>query len=247
MDIDNRLFARRYQISSELSKDWDEGRGGEVLAAYDKHNEDKVVVIKRVKPRSTEILTIQRNVKKEAQVLKLLKGRHVPKWIDEGIGNCNGDNCYYFVMEKAQGLRVESNMEILSLVERIKILHQLLSLLFFAHYELFISNGDVDLKHLFWHRSNQNLTVIDWGNARKAANQHDKSIDYARTAEIILQIMGPDSHLDKVTDSVISDRNGLPKEIIFEKRSIVTPPFIGEVVDWGIPRANRGDNANIFL
>jgi serine/threonine protein kinase len=237
----SHLFAGRYQIIPEVPQDWDEGRGGEVLLAIDKENQEKLVVVKRVNPRSNDAIVVRQNIEKEAEVLLLLNGKNVPKLFDKRVGNCNGYDCYFFAMEKAEGLRVENNLKILSLIERIEILCQLVDLLIHAHYQLKISNGDVDLKHLYWHRARQRLTVIDWGNARRNANDEDISIDYARTAEIITQLIGPSSHLHMLVDRINPDPSTkLPREITFDHNHILTPEIIHEVVTWGLPRANRG-------
>jgi len=88
-------------------------------------------------------------------------------------------------------MRVERSLDSLEVTERAEILTQFFGLLVEAHRRGIV-NGDVDLKHIFWHRDKRQLVVIDWGNARLGVDPNKKtefSYDLARAGEIIFSLI----------------------------------------------------------
>jgi len=179
------VFADRYRFQP-VSDDWDRGRSGFTHLVFDMKKE-RLGVIKRAELQSQQAVD---GLKNEIAALLDLKGMGVPEVYDTGEAEYGSKNYFYMVIEYIDGLRIEKNVDILSPVERADILTQFFGLLTKAH-QLGIVNGDVDLKHLFWHKDKKQLIVIDWGNAKLDTNPKNKvefSYDIARSAEIIYSL-----------------------------------------------------------
>lgn len=180
------VFAGRYRFQP-VGDDWDRGRSGFTHLVFDIQKE-RLGVIKRAETKSHQAVE---GLKNEVAALLDLKGQGVPEVYDTGEAEYGSKNYFYMVMEYIEGIRVENNLDTITAPERAKILTQFFSILAKAH-EMGIVNGDVDLKHLFWRRDQEELVVIDWGNARLDVDPVKKSkfaYDLARAAEIIYSLV----------------------------------------------------------
>jgi len=180
------LFAGRYRFET-ISADWDRGRSGYTHQVIDVQTNRKGV-IKRAKITSPEAIQSLQN---ELGALRALKGLGVPDLYETGQANYGTKEFQYIVIEYIDGVRLEKELYSLSGLERAEILTQFFSLLAQAH-KMGISNGDVDLKHLFWRSENKQLIVIDWGNAHVGSDPTDEtqfSFDLARSAEILFALV----------------------------------------------------------
>ncbi|MBN2303769.1 MAG: hypothetical protein JXQ72_04800 [Anaerolineae bacterium] len=161
------LFDNRYRYDHIYPR----GRSGETLRAYDTHDADRPVVIKRPAPQDAPPMRAGQEVsiRTEKQALERLSGHPVLTELrGSGTFRVGGQTHDYIVMDMAQGEIVE-NMVLergshLSELEILVIMDNLLSLLAHAHDKQVVYN-DVDAKHLFWDRRAYHLKVIDWGNA----------------------------------------------------------------------------------
>jgi serine/threonine protein kinase len=182
------LFAGRYEFQTVRS-DWDTGRTKFTHLVFDTQ-EERMGVIKRAEIKSPQAVE---RLKNEVGALLDLKGFGVPEVYDTGEVEYGSKKYFYIVIEFIEGIRIEKYLDNLSIVERSEIITQLFGLLSKAH-QIGIVNGDVDLKHLFWHRDRRQLTVIDWGNAKLHVNPKHKAefaFDLARSAEIIYSLVVP--------------------------------------------------------
>ena len=164
------LFDGRYRYDQIYPR----GRSGEALRAYDTHNGDREVVIKRPAPQDAPPIRAGQevNIRTERRALLQLKGHAVlTELLDEGTFRVGGQPHLYIVIELAAGLVLEDL--VLELAQQnarmqehelLVILDALLDLLETAHKHEIVYN-DVDAKHLFWDREAYQLKVIDWGNA----------------------------------------------------------------------------------
>lgn len=164
------LFDNRYRYDHIYPR----GRSGETLRAYDTHDNDRPVVIKRPAPQDAPPMRAGQEVsiRTERQALERLAGHPVLTELrGSGTFRVGGHTHEYIVMDLAGGEIVE-NMVLglaargatLPELEILTILDSLLDLLAHAHDRQVVYN-DVDAKHLFWDRANYRLKVIDWGNA----------------------------------------------------------------------------------
>lgn len=194
------LFVGRYRFQA-VGHDWDRGRSGYTHLVFDIKNE-RIAVIKRAELSSQQ--DVER-LKNEVGVLLDLRGPGVPEIYDKGEAEYGSKNYFYMVIEYIDGIRVEKDLDNLSPVERAEILVQLFGILARAH-AMGIINRDIDLKHLFWRRDDQQLVVIDWGNAKISADPKQKSesaIDLARSAEILWSLVTTRSHQRKIGPLVL--------------------------------------------
>ncbi len=164
------LFDNRYRYDHIYPR----GRSGETLRAYDTHDQDRPVVIKR--PASQDAPPMRAgqevSIRTEKQALERLTGHPVLTELrGSGTFRVGGHTHEYIVMDMAVGEIVETLVleraaqgEYLPELEVLVIIDNLLDLLAHAHDRQVIYN-DVDAKHLFWDRANYRLKVIDWGNA----------------------------------------------------------------------------------
>ncbi len=164
------LFDNRYRYDHIYPR----GRSGETLRAYDTHDHDRPVVIKRPAPQDAPPMRAGQEVsiRKERQALERLAGHPVLTELRaSGTFRVGGQTHEYIVMDLALGEIVEEMIftraerdAYLPELETLVIMDRLLDLLARAHDHQVIYN-DVDAKHLFWDRLNYRLKVIDWGNA----------------------------------------------------------------------------------
>lgn len=164
------LFDNRYRYDHIFPR----GRSGETLRAYDTHDNDRPVVIKRPAPQDAPPMRAGQEVsiRAEKHALERLSGHPVLTELrGSGVFRVGGHSHEYIVMDLAQGQIVEDMVlalaersEYLPELETLVIVDRLLDLLAHAHDKQIIYN-DVDAKHLFWDRENHRLKVIDWGNA----------------------------------------------------------------------------------
>ncbi len=190
------VFADRYRFEP-VESGWDRGRSGFTGLVYDL-KEERLGVIKR-----TEIFSKQltHSLQNEIKALKALKGLGVPEVYDTNQAVYDSKDYDYAVIEYIDGMRVEKNLDSLSIVERAEIISQLFGLLSQAHQKGIV-NGDVDLKHLFWRedkkqKDKKQLVVIDWGNARLGVDPKKNTefaYDLARAAEIIFSLVTTQGH-----------------------------------------------------
>lgn len=179
------VFAGRYKFQT-VSNDWDKGRSGFTHLVFDIQKE-RLGVIKRAEIKSQQAVD---GLKNEVAALLDLKGLGVPEVYDTGETEYGSKIYFYVVMEYIEGIRIEKNLDSLSVSERAEILMQFFGLLAKAH-KMEIVNGDVDLKHLFWRKDKKQLIVIDWGNAKLDVDPKKKNefaYDLARSAEIIYSL-----------------------------------------------------------
>lgn len=209
------LFAGRYRFEP-IDDDWGSGRSGYTNLVNDLKNR-RLGVIKRVESISKKQVNDLRN---EERALKTLKGLGVPEVYDSGREFYEDEEYDYIVIEYIDGIKVEKELLSLNVRQRAGIITQLFEVLTAAH-QRGIVNGDVDLKHLFWRKDNQ-LVVIDWGNAKINADTRKKTefaYDLARAAEIIYALvtrMGIPPAVGSIAlpDSrdLLPDLNSLPLE-----------------------------------
>ncbi|MCD4685469.1 MAG: hypothetical protein K8S97_06000, partial [Anaerolineae bacterium] len=164
------LFDNRYRYDHIYPR----GRSGETLRAYDTHDNDRPVVIKRPAPQDAPPMRAGQEVsiRTERQALERLVGHPVLTALcGSGTFRVGGHTHDYIVMDLARGQIVEALVlelaereAYLSELEVLVIIDRLLDLLIHAHDKQVIYN-DVDAKHLFWDRDSYQLKVIDWGNA----------------------------------------------------------------------------------
>ena len=180
------VFAGRYQFKP-VGDDWDTGRSGFTHLVYDREKK-RLGGIKRAEINSREAVE---GLKNEVVALNALKGSGVPDVYETGQATYGSKIYFYMVMEYIDGIRIERNIDKMDVAERAEILTQLFALLAQAHTKGIV-NGDVDLKHLFWHKTKKQLVVIDWGNAKLGVDPNEKtefSYDLARAAEIIFSLI----------------------------------------------------------
>jgi serine/threonine protein kinase len=188
---DAPVFADRYRFEP-VGDDWDRGRSGYTHLVYDL-KEKRLGVIKRAEIISNQAVD---GLKNEVAALRSLQGLGVPKVYDTGEAVYGSKKYFYMIMEYIDGIRVERNLDSLSVTERAEILTQLFGLLAQAHQRGNV-NGDVDLKHLFWRRDKKQLVVIDWGNAKLNVDPKSKTefaFDLARSAEVIYSLVTRQGH-----------------------------------------------------
>ncbi len=164
------LFDNRYRYDHIYPR----GRSGETLRAYDTHDNNRPVVIKRPAPQDAPPMRAGQEVsiRTERQALERLAGH--PVLIElrgSGTFRVGGHSHEYIVMDLAGGEIVERMVLDLAArgatlpeLEILTIVDSLLDLLAHAHDRQVVYN-DVDAKHLFWDRASYRLKVIDWGNA----------------------------------------------------------------------------------
>lgn len=164
------LFDGRYRYDHIYPR----GRSGETLRAYDTHNGDRPVVIKRPAPNDAPPIRGGQEVSilNERDALKALSGHPVlVELLGEGHFMVGGASHRYIVVERGTGeiladlvRALAENRERLPHLELLVLTDHLLDLLQTAHSRDIVYN-DVDAKHLFWNRDAYQLKVIDWGNA----------------------------------------------------------------------------------
>ncbi len=164
------LFDNRYRYDYIYPR----GRSGETLRAYDTHDNDRPVVIKRPAPHDAPPMRAGQEVsiRTEKQALERLSGHPVLVELrGSGTFRVGGHTHEYIVMDMAEGQIVEDMVlesaakgQFLPELEILVIVDRLLDLLGHAHDKQVVYN-DVDAKHLFWDRDTYQLKVIDWGNA----------------------------------------------------------------------------------
>ena len=187
----SELFSGRYKFQ-RVSNDWDRGRSGYTHLVLDTHK-GRLGVIKRAEVTSKQAVE---GLKNEVAALKALKGSGVPDVYDTGETEYGSKNYFYIVIEYIEGIRVEKKLDSLSTIERAKILTQLFDLLAKTH-RMGVTNGDVDLKHLFWRQAQEQLVVIDWGNAKlnvELRRRAEFAYDLARAAEVIFSLVTRQGH-----------------------------------------------------
>jgi serine/threonine protein kinase len=180
------LFAGRYRFQP-VSSDWDRGRSGYTHLVFDIRKE-RLGVIKRAEIDSHRAVEALKN---EVGALLDLKGPGVPEVYDTGEAEYGSKKYFYMVIEYVAWTRIEKNLDTLSAVDRAEILTQLFGILAKAH-QMGIVNNDIDLKHLFWRKDEQQLVIIDWGNSRLHVDpqrETDFAFDLARSAEIIYTLI----------------------------------------------------------
>jgi tRNA A-37 threonylcarbamoyl transferase component Bud32 len=153
---------------------------------------NRLGVIKRAETNSKQAVEL----KNEIQTLKALKGLGVPEVYETGQAIYGSRNYDYVVIEYVDAIRVEKNLNLLSVEDRAEILTQLFEMLAEVHRRGIV-NGDVDLKHLFWRKDKKQLLVIDWGNARNIVDTKKRTefaYDLARLAEIIYSLVTDRQH-----------------------------------------------------
>lgn len=203
---DSPVFAERYRFEP-VGNDWDRGRSGFTHPMYDL-KEKRLGVIKRAEIISKRLTE---GLKNEVRALETLKGLSVPKVYDTGRATYGSKIYDYMVIEYIDGIRVEKNLDSLSIVERAEIISQLFSLLSQAHQQGIV-NGDVDLKHLFWRTDKKQLVVIDWGNTRLGVDPKKKpqfAYDLARAAEIIFSLVTRQGHPSATGSIALPDASEL--------------------------------------
>ncbi|MCZ7540628.1 MAG: hypothetical protein M5U29_12110 [Anaerolineae bacterium] len=164
------LFDNRYRYDHIYPR----GRSGETLRAYDTHDNDRPVVIKRPAPQDAPPMRAghEVSIRTERQALERLAGHPVLTELrGSGTFRVGGHTHEYIVMDLAGGEIVEKMVLDLAArgaalpeLEILTIVDSLLDLLVHAHDRQVVYN-DVDAKHLFWDRASYRLKVIDWGNA----------------------------------------------------------------------------------
>ncbi|MCL4238227.1 MAG: hypothetical protein KJ047_08250 [Anaerolineae bacterium] len=164
------LFDNRYRYDYIYPR----GRSGETLRAYDTHDNDRPVVIKRPAPQDAPPMRAghEVSIRTERQALERLAGHRVLIELrGSGTFRVGGHTHEYIVMDLAGGEIVEQMVLDLAArgitlpeLEILTIVDGLLDLLAYAHDRQVVYN-DVDAKHLFWDRADYRLKVIDWGNA----------------------------------------------------------------------------------
>lgn len=164
------LFDNRYRYDHIYPR----GRSGETLRAYDTHDHDHPVVVKRPAPQDAPPMRAGQEVsiRNEKQALERLSGHPMLTELrGSGEFRVGGHTHEYIVIDLAPGVVVESMVleqaeqnAYLPELEVLVIVDGLLDLLIHAHENRVIYN-DVDAKHLFWDRTTYRLKVIDWGNA----------------------------------------------------------------------------------
>lgn len=194
------LFDGRYRYDYIYPR----GRSGETLRAYDTHNDERPVVIKRPAPNDAPPIRAGQEVSilNERDALQTLTGHAVlTELLDEGTFMVGGTQHRYIVMERGVGAIIEEDVlalaersERLPLLETLVIVDNLLDLLTTAHHHDIVYN-DVDSKHLFWDRDRYQLKVIDWGNAvllegePVSAQGVSKASDVFQTGELLYFIL----------------------------------------------------------
>lgn len=164
------LFDNRYRYDYIYPR----GRSGETLRAYDTHDADRPVVIKRPAPQDAPPIRHGQEVSilNERKALTRLAGHPVlTQLLGSGQFSISGAAHQYIVMERAEGiivadlvLELAQRGERMPELEMLNVIDGLLDLLNAAHQNEIVYN-DVDAKHLFWNRDDYRLKVIDWGNA----------------------------------------------------------------------------------
>jgi predicted Ser/Thr protein kinase len=200
------VFADRYRFEP-VGNDWDRGRSGKTGLVYDL-KEKRLGVIKRTETFSKQSTHSLQN---EVKALTALKGLGVPEVYDTNQAVYDSKKYDYAVIEYIDEIRVEKNLDALSIVERAEIITQLFELLFQAHQKGIV-NGDVDLKHLFWRKDKKQLVVIDWGNARLGVDPKKKTefaYDLARAAEIIFSLVTRQGHPSATGSIALPDGSAL--------------------------------------
>lgn len=202
------VFAGRYRFEP-VPDDWDTGRTGFTHPAFDSQ-EKRQVVIKRADVTSPQARQHEHSLQYEAKALQELKGLGVPDLYEVSQADYGYQHFTYLVMEYIEGIRIEREVPSFSSKERARILFELFRLLAKAH-KRGISNGDVDLKHLFWSREKQKLVVIDWGNSNVNPYQrnHQIAFDLARSAEIICALVTRDGDIPVTGSLALPEKTNL--------------------------------------
>lgn len=184
----SHVFAGRYHFEP-IEDDWDTGRTGFTQPAFDTV-ENRHVVIKRTDVASPQARQHEYSLQNESKALDKLKGLGVPELLMVSEAMYGEQKFTYLVMEYLEGIRVEKEVLSLEPIERARIIFELFRLIAKAHNRG-IANGDIDIKHLFWFKKEQKLSIIDWGNASITRSQrsHQFSFDMARSAEIIYALV----------------------------------------------------------
>ena len=163
------LFDNRYRYDHIYPR----GRSGETLRAYDTHDNDRPVVIKRLPAGcASHARRAGSQHPHRAPGIERLAGHPVLTELrGTGTFRVGGHSHEYIAMDLAGGEIVESMVLDLAArgaslpeLEILTIVDSLLDLLAHAHDRQVVYN-DVDAKHLFWDRASYRLKVIDWGNA----------------------------------------------------------------------------------
>ena len=204
------LFANRYRFEP-VSEDWDRRHDRLIQLAFDLQTE-RLGIIKRAETTSEHAA---RQLRDEMQALQLLKGLGVPEVYESGEAQDDSRNYFYFVLEYADGVQVEKNLDSLTAPERVEILTQFFGLLSKAH-QMGIVNGDVDLKHLLWRGDKKQLIVVDWGNARLGVDPQQKTEfvdDLARAAGIIFSLVTRHDYPMPMRSFALPDESGLLPEL----------------------------------
>lgn len=184
------------------------GRSGETLRAYDTHDNDRPVVIKRPAPQDAPPMRAGQEVSilNEKRALERLAGHPVLTELrHSGTFRVGGQTHQYIVVDLAEGVTVEdyvldlaSRGERLPELETLVVLDKLLDLLQAAHDKKIVYN-DVDAKHLFWDRAHYRLKVIDWGNAVFLDNDSThvtRATDVYQAAELLYFILSGGHRLE---------------------------------------------------
>ena len=202
------VFAGRYRFEP-IPDDWDTGRTGFTHPAFD-NIEKRQVVIKRADVTSPQARQHEHGLQNEAKALQELKGFGVPDLYEVNQAEYGYQRFTYLVMEYIEGIRIEREVSSFTSKERAHILFELFRLLAKTH-KRGISNGDIDLKHLFWLKEKQKLVVIDWGNANVNPYQrnHQIAFDLARSAEIICALVTRDGEIPVTGSLALPEKTNL--------------------------------------
>ncbi len=189
------------------------GRSGETLRAWDTHDNDRPVVIKRPAPQDAPPMRSAQEVSilAERKALERLSGHPVLTELrGTGTFRVGGMTHDYIVMDRAEGdivadmvIELAEHGERLPSLEMLVIVDKLLDLLALAHDQQIVYN-DVDAKHLFWDRETYSLKVIDWGNAvlldEGGAHNVTRQTDVYQVGELLYFIVTGGKRLDSDTN-----------------------------------------------
>jgi serine/threonine protein kinase len=233
-NLNSPVFADRYRFQT-VGADWDRGRSGFTHLVFDIKKE-RLGVIKRAEIKSQKAVE---GLKNEVAALLDLKGSDVPEVYDTGETEYGSKDYFYMVVEYIEGMRVEKNLDLLTAPERAEILTQFFGILARSH-QMGIVNGDVDLKHLFWHKDKKQLVVIDWGNAKLGIDPKNKTefaYDLARSAEIIYSLVTRKGH-PSATGSI-----ALPNDSSLIPGLAPLPTEFRDLCKWAPRTPNAGANS----
>lgn len=203
------LFDNRYRYDFIYPR----GRSGETLRAWDTHDNDRPVVIKRPAPQDAPPLRAaqQVSISSERKALERLSGHPIIAGLHAtGTFKVGPQSYTYLVLERAEGLIIadlvlelaEQGLRLPEL-EMLVVVDRLLDLLTAAHEQQVVYN-DVDAKHLFWDRDNYRLQVIDWGNAvlldeGGGSSTINRQTDIYQVGELLYFIVTGGARLDSET------------------------------------------------